>query len=290
MILLADVGNRRLKWAWSDCIERSMALFDADNPVLDAPAAAPCQVAVEHGGDVARALDQSLDHALGERSADDSQDRIPERIRVSWVATGAGRVAFDALCRSRFGVEPEYAVTAARQAGIENRYTRPETLGVDRWLAMLGARALVSGRGFVVVDAGTAVTVDYVSAEGVFAGGIIFPGVRTMVNSLNTATGQIRIGAHNPSSEAIELQNPSTENAVANGVLHTCLSSVQSAIARYRDHDPGVTVILTGGDAELLARHLGAQGDDGAACALFPGLVPAGLLAGMTDAGQGERP
>ena len=78
-------------------------------------------------------------------------------------------------------------------AGVRTRYAKPQTLGVDRWLAALGGYHISGKQGVCVIDAGTALTVDVVDDEGIHHGGLIAPGLELMVRSLTNNTAQLAL-------------------------------------------------------------------------------------------------
>jgi len=137
---------------------------------------------------------------------------------------------------------------------VRNRYRQPEQLGVDRWVALIGARGLTSSAA-CVVDCGTAVTVDALSAEGEFLGGAVFPGLRLLRDSLVRGTAGI------PANEgdATDCLARSTADGVAAGTLFGLAGAVERLIDEYR-RTLGATmrVFLTGGDAPALAARLRA--------------------------------
>ncbi len=76
-------------------------------------------------------------------------------------------------------------------AGIRNQYKTPQTLGLDRLAAVIGAHKLYPGKGNLVIDAGTAITYDWVDAEGNYFGGSISPGLNMRYKALNYYTGKL---------------------------------------------------------------------------------------------------
>ncbi len=88
------------------------------------------------------------------------------------------RVALDACLAARFGNAVTRFRSEAAALGVRSAYAEPATLGVDRWLALLGAAGLCGGDCFIV-DAGSAITLDLLRADGTHLGGAILPGVNT---------------------------------------------------------------------------------------------------------------
>ena len=90
--------------------------------------------------------------------------------------------------KGKLGVVPQLAEPVEQASGLTVRKVDPRRLGCDRWLAMLGARALYPDQAVMVVDSGTALTLDVVGGDGVFQGGLICPGLNTMVRSMTEST------------------------------------------------------------------------------------------------------
>ncbi|WP_164084779.1 type III pantothenate kinase [Alteromonas flava] len=137
--------------------------------------------------------------------------------------------------------------TSADSFGLKNSYAKPEKMGVDRWLAMLGGQ-LLSRRPFIVIDAGTAITVDAV-ANNVHIGGWIAPGYQL---ALNAVTGNTR--------RVFQAQFESAEVAFGNDTeacLHLgCVAQLNGLVLVAQQlmstQHPEFTVILAGGDRDRL--------------------------------------
>lgn len=246
--LLVDVGNTRIKWA----------LWDSSGPVGvwvargDCPTAArqPLSVAVAA---LARASEGGLSSGLycSVAGADVSAD-------VESVLRGAGIVRVERF-RSAPVVGP-----------LRNAYEVPEQLGPDRLAAALGAWQRVRGDA-IVVGAGTATTIDVLrqskDGEGVFAGGVILPGIDLMITSLarNTAGLPQAAGAFRPIPG-------NTDDAIVSG----CLQAQAGAIHRMRELLPAEAPCVVGGGAAPRLLPLLAAGS-----AHVPDLVLEGLAAAI---------
>ena len=143
-------------------------------------------------------------------------------------------------------------------------------MGIDRWLAMLAAYQRGSTT-CVIVDGGTALTVDVVDADGRHVGGYIVPGIGLMSNSL-VANTSIRL-TEQPLESTVALGH-STDEAVYNGCLSALISLIQGVVRLMSEQDAGVKLYLTGGDAPLLEANLKLKNME-----LVPGLVLDGLAA-----------
>jgi len=115
----------------------------------------------------------------------------PRTIWVASVAAPAAEADLAALLFDHWHVKPWFARTAGRTGDLKNSYSDPSRMGVDRWLAMIGARARDAGR-LCVVDAGSALTIDIVSATGRHEGGYIIPGPELMERALLLETDRVR--------------------------------------------------------------------------------------------------
>lgn len=137
--------------------------------------------------------------ARGRYSAADAASResllgCADSLKQIWVSSVAGRETEEelaALVRDRWGVEPWFARTQARSGDLVNSYADPARMGVDRWLAMLGARGRCRDRA-CVVDAGSALTIDLIAASGEHEGGYIIPGPALMERALLLDTDRVR--------------------------------------------------------------------------------------------------
>jgi type III pantothenate kinase len=134
-------------------------------------------------------------------------------------------------------------------AGVINRYDCPEQLGADRWAALIGAHHLHGGAS-LVVNAGTATTMDAIDANGVFHGGLILPGLTLMLTSLANATAQLP--AANGSHTALPRN---TDDAIASGAIEATVGAIERMFKQVAA-EPSASCLLTGGAASELAPHL----------------------------------
>ena len=263
MKLLIDAGNRRLKWA--------TARAGAGGDALD-------------GRSGAFVLNADIADALAAQWAQLAKPERPASVWASCVARPEIRQAIADYARNAWSLEPVFIASKARQAGIVNGYPEPASLGSDRWAALVAAGNLFARQPVIVVDAGTAVTVDALDSTGFFRGGVIFPGVRGMRAALCEQT-EIALsgdggGGENENRDPAEALNATTtatdtRSAVAHGALLAVAGGVDLAIARQRnslqtDH-ADCQVLATGGDAAQIAPLLTAE------VRIVPDLVLRGL-------------
>jgi type III pantothenate kinase len=150
-------------------------------------------------------------------------------------------------------VEPRWIVSSASACGVTNGYDHPNRLGVDRWVALIGARQRVLVRGsalpVLVVMVGTTVTVDALDAGGRFLGGLILPGFGLMLRALEMGTAGLKA----PTGEAVEFPT-NTSDALMSGGADAIAGAVDRMHRKLAKHTGVKPVILmTGGAAVKLA-------------------------------------
>lgn len=131
---------------------------------------------------------------------------------------------------------------------IRIAYSTPSTLGSDRIAAVVGARAEHPGKNLLIIDAGTAITYDFLSADGVFHGGNIAPGKQMRFQALHDFTQ--RLPLINEKGKA-PVTGTDTETAIRGGVMRGIAYEIKGYIADYKEKYPDLLVFLTGGDAKL---------------------------------------
>lgn len=221
-ILLLDIGNSRLKWA---------AI-----PALDA--ALPPAQALAHDGVPADAITAL---AAAWRGAP------PQAVYIAHVTGGAHEVSLARAVQQAMRRLPQFARSAESCAGLISTYADPGRLGVDRWLAMLAMWARTR-QAFCVASAGTALTFDAVSDSGQHQGGVIAPGLATMIDATLGRT-RFAVGAMDAGFETGLGRD--TEACVRQGALHAAAGLLDRLAARH----PG-SKVLAGGDAGTLQPHL----------------------------------
>jgi type III pantothenate kinase len=134
---------------------------------------------------------------------------------------------------------------------VRNLYERPEQLGPDRWAALIAARALHPAGAALVVNAGTATTVDMLSADGRFLGGAILPGVELMRFVLHEHTGRL------PFDEGQYRDTPrKTSDAIESGCRHAQAGAVERLYRVLRDIELNPLCIVAGGAGRALVDQL----------------------------------
>ncbi len=129
----------------------------------------------------------------------------------------------------------------------------PETLGRDRLAAAVGATVLYPGRNVLIVDFGTAVTIDLVTADATFRGGCISPGMKTRFRALHDYTAKLPLCA---ATESEELAGLNTRQAIELGVMNGITFEIEGYAARMRSRIEDLCVIFTGGDANFFVKRI----------------------------------
>jgi type III pantothenate kinase len=179
----------------------------------------------------------------------------PVRVVAANVAGPQAAAVLAAWIQERWGVSIEYVHSTAEACGVRNGYKRPETLGVDRWLALIAARHFVNGA-VCIVDCGTAITCDVISASGEHLGGQIAPGLHAMKASL-VANTQV-IEPANEAPEELGLLAGDTASAMETGCMWAVIAYLDRIIVEINEWlKVPMQVIVTGGDAPKLLPYLG---------------------------------
>lgn len=176
-------------------------------------------------------------------------------INKAWICSVRGALVQKELTEYliQFDIPHEFAETQKQQYGLINSYKEISSMGVDRWCAMLGIRAHCKS-GFVLIDAGTAITFDYVNTDGKHQGGHILAGINTMVHSLVDKTDRIDID-YDAVAQTIELAQ-STEAAVTQGAMAMVVGYIETML---NSLPKDINVFLTGGDSEAIKELISAD-------------------------------
>ncbi|WP_210641397.1 pantothenate kinase [Pseudomonas sp. Tri1] len=177
-----------------------------------------------------------------------------KKCRLVSVRTAEETDALVASLVDVFGVSVARALPAREMAGVKNGYEDYQRLGLDRWLALLGGFHLASGA-CLVLDFGTAITADFVAADGGHLGGFICPGMPLMRNQLRTHTRRIRYD-DTAAERAHESLAPgrTTVEAVERGCMLMLRGFVLTQLELAREYwGEDFVVFLTGGDANLVS-------------------------------------
>jgi type III pantothenate kinase len=130
---------------------------------------------------------------------------------------------------------------------VKNHYESPETLGLDRLAAVIGAQELFPNTPVLVIDAGTCITFDYIDSEGNYNGGSISPGLLMRLKAMHHFTGKLPLVDFNPNLE--DFYGKNTKNAILSGVINGLLFEIKGYIKQYIAQNQDTKIILSGGDS-----------------------------------------
>jgi type III pantothenate kinase len=225
LVLVIDIGNSRMKWAL-------------------------------HGPRGWRAQGVVPNAEIGSLALRDWHN-LPRPIRVLGVnvAGEAARVRLEAQL-ARWRLVPEWLVASESACGVQNRYARPSQLGADRWASLCAARRRALADDLfppacVVVNAGTAVTVDALDGDGVFRGGFILPGLRLMLKALAENTAALKM----PPGEVRPFPD-NTADALYSGAMNALCGAIEQMRRRVDPRAEQLRCYLAGGAAAEIAPHL----------------------------------
>ena len=230
MILQIDAGNTRIKWR---VIEASSALTKAPKTVVEGNQLTASILAGEP------LLLPALTALTVAQLSNVAGDRIAENLSKQ--------------LQTQFAISLKVARVSPQVGLVSCGYTVPETLGVDRWLVVLAAFRQTAGAA-VVVDAGSALTVDIINSAGVHQGGYIVPGLRLLQESLWQGTDRVKVDQSASGEQPIP--GVTTEQAVSHGSTLMLVAFIERLAAEHR-----AELIITGGDALLLKSQLASKAD-----------------------------
>jgi type III pantothenate kinase len=136
---------------------------------------------------------------------------------------------------------------------IKINYTTPHTLGKDRIAGAVAAHDTFFGNPLLIIDIGTAITIDFVSSSGIFEGGIISPGPELRYKSLHAFTGKLPL--LKPTEEVASIGN-STKTAIESGVQNGILFEINGYILRFMEQYPSLKTVITGGYSNLFDKKI----------------------------------
>lgn len=243
-LLLIDAGNTRIKWAW---------IASGVDALPEAPGGTPWQ----HAG--ARPHDQLAELVEDWRDCHTTGVAPPE----VWISAVAGPALRDALtariARVFDGARVRIAASEAATAGLRNGYREPMQLGTDRWVGAVGAHDVWPDTALLLVTAGTATTLDIITPDGLFAGGLILPGLTLMMRALSRNTAQLpevdisHLGANDVAPPWAD----NTQDAIALGCVTAQAGAIAQTWQALQAQYPGpARCVLSGGARAALAPHL----------------------------------
>lgn len=212
MKLLVDIGNSRIKWT--------------DSEILSS--------------DLAYSCSHSEQHALFEQ--------YRQRPDAIWVANVAGKEVerqFTRLAEQHWRLTPTFLVSKRNACGVENGYADYARLGIDRWVALLAAHDQFH-KATLVVDCGSATTLDMLDAGGKHLGGLILPGIEMMRKSLLAGTS---IPAFTEAKE-VNFFAIDTSTGIESGAVLATVTLIERAFYELSKRIAGAAIcVITGGAA-----------------------------------------
>ena len=156
----------------------------------------------------------------------------------------------------RWRLTPQWLTATEAACGVTNRYAQPAQLGPDRWASLVAAWRRSTATDLfppacVVVNAGTAVTIDALDASGVFHGGMILPGMRLMREALITNTAGLKV----PPGRFSAFPDNTTD-AIHTGSIQAICGAIEQMRRRIDSDAAQVRCYLSGGAAEELGEHI----------------------------------
>lgn len=136
---------------------------------------------------------------------------------------------------------------------VTNTYQTKSTLGFDRLAAACGAHYISPDTHLLIIDAGTAITYDYIDANNTYIGGNIAPGIHMRFRALSDYTNQLPLREQQEDFPEI---GKNTSQAITAGVQMGVIHETKSYIDRFKENHPGGKVYLTGGDAYFLEKRI----------------------------------
>ena len=242
-ILLVDVGNSSVKWRLINSCSSS------------------------------NLTDMLRQEYLGSISSDlfinvwDTLDK-PTKVIVSCVAEKRVWHAVQQACDHLWTIQPEKILSRKEGFGIVNAYEKPSDLGSDRWSAMIGAYHEI-GSDLIVVDCGSAITIDVIKSSGEHLGGYILPGLSMMKTSLLSGTADVH--ADLKLTKRSLTPGNSTTSCVDSAILLSVVKLIETVFKQQKKQTDKVQCVLTGGDASLVAKLLSTK------YVMIPDLVLRGL-------------
>lgn len=226
LILLLDIGNTRLKWAWQ-----------LGNTFIP-------------GGELAQG-----DRLEPEKLNQIHHKQSPVKIVAVCVAEDKIKETVHSHLQRQFGMAVEFINTPGEGYGIRNGYVHPAQLGSDRWVAMVAAHRMWPGY-LCVIDAGSALTLDILQPDGQHQGGYILPGLKMMQACLLEKTA-IPMSAKAVIMAATTEPGNDTGSCLVNGALQAACGMIERTVIQLeQETKEPVKCILTGGDSSYLAATL----------------------------------
>ena len=200
-------------------------------------------------------LDGSVDNVAFETRTYDQSTSFDFADSISWSIISVNAERLNAI-RERLSTEragDKIALVENKYVPLVNKTANPNAVGTDRLVAAYAATELLPGKDRIVIDSGTAITIDVVNRQNEFLGGTIMPGIKLMLTSLFKGTDQLP-----PLNSLVWHQPPEplgdrTETAILSGVYHAVWYGILNIVKGQSEMFPGASVIFTGPSLENFA-------------------------------------
>lgn len=136
---------------------------------------------------------------------------------------------------------------------IRNEYRTQETLGPDRLAGAVAGASEFPGKPVLVINAGTAITYDFIHPSGKYMGGAISPGMQLRFKALHTFTGKLPLVEY---KESAQILGTDTEGSILSGVINGIAGEIEAFAAHFHAEYPELKIILSGGDLNYFVKRL----------------------------------
>lgn len=201
--------------------------------------------------DEGQAVETFRSKTADKRFFDSIFESYPDIDAAIVVSSGPGESEVEDMLSVRVGRMVKFGPDT--KVPIKNMYQTPETLGCDRLAAAVGADALYPDSNVLIVDFGTAITIDLVTAEGEFLGGNISPGAMTRFRALHDYTSKLPLRSL---SDDTALIAGNSNQAIESGVINGIVYEIEGYISRLSEDYDDLKIIFTGGDSNFFVRRL----------------------------------
>ncbi len=230
--LLFDIGNTRLKWGyWSN-------------------------------GRISKTGDLTHEH-IHENGFAALTSRLPRKVTHALACNVAGTgvaTKLSGVIGLHCDTDLRFARCDKSAYGVTTSYKQPRRLGVDRWVAMIGAWNEFRSA-LCIVDAGTAMTIDVIDRSGQHLGGQIIPGIHLMGESLRSKASDIASATKSSRDpgDGLGVFGKNTDDAIAYGALTAVCGAIERSAKRIRSAGMRPKIVLTGGDASRILKQLNSN-------------------------------
>jgi len=183
-----------------------------------------------------------------------SAERVLKKYPIisSGVISSVGKLKDDDVLKLQEKIDV-LVLNSETRLPFKNSYETPKTLGVDRIALVCASVKQFPDNNVLIIDAGTCITYDFITNKNDYLGGAISPGIRLRYHSLHNLTANLPLLE---SKRPDDLIGNSTNSSIHSGVVFGVLHEIDGVINGYKEKYPDLTIILTGGDTNFLAKQL----------------------------------